>query len=127
MGKASRLKRERRESLAAKLQTPEGRQEAHTKIVKELSKGSLDNQISKLSQIASTHNRKVKESIMSNAPIEMDKGIARFKKQGRAITVDNLLEEVRNNKSFLRMCENVGISYSWFEELANERIKVNCV
>lgn len=97
-------------------------------VVDELSKGSVDDQTGRLDELVGTgtlSERKLKESIMRKAPREMDKGIKKFLKQGKEITVDNLLAELRSEGKFLRMCNRVGISYEWFETLARERMEVH--
>lgn len=127
MGIASRLKRERREAILAKLQTPEGKQEIHTKVVQELSKGSLDKQIGNLSQLSKDvkgFHSKFQEAIYQNAPKEMDKAIIKFIRIGKPVTVESLTAEVRSNKQFLALCAKNNINITYFENLAKERIEV---
>lgn len=123
MGKASRLKKERQ--LKA-LQSPE----AHDKVVKELSKGTVDTQVSKLIELNGVNSKfqsAIKDSILKHAPVEMDKAIAKFQKVGKPITVESLTKEVRENKQFLALCNKNGISIEYFENLAKERIEANNV
>jgi hypothetical protein len=91
------------------------------KVIETLSAASTEEQIEVLGSISPT---KVGKAIMRKAPKEMDAGIAKFRKLGKKITVDALLEEVRTTPGFLVMCESAGVPYSWFEELAQERMKV---
>ena len=99
-------------------------------VVEELSRGTTGEQVSRLEELRGSGtlpDRKLKEAIMRKAPKEMDKGIAKFQKQGKEITVHNLLEEVRTERGFLDMCERVGITYDWFKNLARERMRAKGV
>lgn len=121
MGKASRLKKERQ--LRA-LQSPK----AHETVVKELSKGSIDDQVNKLIELTGVNNKfqsAIKDSILKNAPKEMDKAIEKYKKVGKPITVESLTKEVRDNKQFLALCSKNGISLEYFEDLARQRMEAN--
>ncbi len=89
-------------------------------VVDELSRASIWDQIEVLGSIPPS---KVGKAIMQKAPGEMDKGIRKFQQQGKKVTVEGLLEEVRTTPGFLAMCENAGIPYAWFQELARERMK----
>lgn len=92
----------------------------------ELLRGTVAEQTGKLSEL---HDKGVlpggnlKAAIMRKAPEEMDKAIKKYRKQGKEITVDSLLTEVRSEPGFLAMCERVGLSYGWFEELAKKRME----
>jgi len=93
-------------------------------VVEELSKGTTGEQINRLNELSgsgSLPDRKLKEAIMKKAPKEMDKGIKKFQKQGKSVSVNSLLTEVRTEPGFLKMCERVGLPYSWFEELAKAK------
>ena len=94
-------------------------------VVGELSKGTATDQIQRLDEMVGTGNlsgRKLKEAIMREAPGQMDAAIKKYRKQGKEITVDSLLVEVRSEPGFLKMCEGVGLSLAWFENLASDRI-----
>ncbi len=95
-------------------------------VVEELSKGTTGEQVNRLNELSgsgSLPDRKLKEAIMRKAPGEMDKGIKKYQKQNKEINVKSLLTEVRAEPGFLKMCERVGLSYAWFEELAGSRMK----
>ncbi len=97
-------------------------------VKKELSKGSVENQTDRLNELVGTgtlSERKLKESIMRKAPGEMDKGIKKFQKQGKEITEESLLSEVRSSAGFLKMCAKVGLDYDWFVRLARERMEAH--
>lgn len=99
---------------------------SHKGVVAELSKGSVDDQTSRLNEmvgLGTLSSGKLAESIKKNAPKEMDKAIKKYKKENRMITVDTLLEDVREQTGFLNMCNKVGITYQWFEELASNKMK----
>ena len=97
-------------------------------VVGELSKGTTGEQINRLNELSgsgSLSDRKLKEAIMRKAPKEMDKGIKKFQKQNKEISIESLLTEVRTEPGFLKMCERLGLSYAWFEDLAQSRMKAN--
>ncbi len=99
-------------------------------VVAELSKGSTSEQIGRLDDLAGTGTLpagRLKDAIMRKAPGEMDKAIRKFQKQGKDITVDSLCTEVKSEPGFLDMCQEIGITLEWFENLARERMKVNKV
>jgi hypothetical protein len=121
LGKASRLKKERQ--LRA-LQSPK----AHETVVKELSKGNTDTQIGKLIELNGINPKfqsAIKDSILKNAPKEMDKAIAKYKKINKPITIESLTKEVRENKQFLALCNKNGITIEYFENLAKNRMEAN--
>jgi hypothetical protein len=137
MGKASRLKRERRERIAQGLEpipakvlsNPIARTAVKVAsregVIKELSKGTVSDQTQRLNTLVgqgALPGGKLRKEIMRNASKEMDKAIKKYQKQGKAITVDSLLVEVRSEPGFLSMCNGVGIDYSWFEDVARERM-----
>ena len=127
-----RRDRERIERIRQGLEDPIARQRladsSYKRVVRELAKGSVGDQVGRLHTMVgegSLSDRKLREAITKNAPKEMDKAIAKFKKKGKEITVDALCAEVRSNTSFLKMCEGVGLDIGWFEELASRRIEEN--
>lgn len=95
-------------------------------VVRELRRASTPDQISALdSLVASGRPDKLRKALMSKAPKEMDKGIRKLQDEGKTVTEEALLEEVRTTPGFLAMCEKVGLSSSWFEELAQERMEAH--
>ena len=123
VGKASRIKRERREGVSG-LNNPIARTAvkvaSRSAVLRELSQASTEDQIEVLSRVSLT---KVGKALMKKAPREMDKGIRRLQREGKKVTVKELCREIRESSSFLRMSENAGVPYRWYEELAKERIK----
>ncbi len=127
MGKASRERRERVRaglelSWVQKATAVLGRRG----VIRELSKGSVDDQTARLDELRGSGElpqSNLRDSIVSNAPGEMDKAIRKYLKKGKPVTVATLCEEVRNNQSFLKMCTGVGLDLSWFENLARERME----
>ncbi len=100
------------------------------RVVVELSKGSVADQIDRLDELVSRGvlpADKLRGAVMRKAPEEMDKAIKKFRREGKEITVDSLLAEVRSESRFLKMCEQVGLTYEWFEKLAKERMEVSGV
>lgn len=95
----------------------------HKDVVKELSEGTTDDQIERLDAVV--ESSKLKKALMDKAPGEMDKAIKLFRKQGKEIGVGSLCAEIKNTPSFLKMCANVGLEVSWFEELAKKRMEAN--
>ena len=137
MGKASREKRERRERAALgitedvrqKLANPVSRAAikvaSHKSVVEELSAGTVDQQTQRLNTLVGEGTlsaSKLAQAIMKKAPAEMDKGIKKLQRQGQRVTVEALLSEVRTEPGFLSMCQRVGITYEWFERLAETRM-----
>ena len=127
MGKGARLRAAR---AGAALRNPVVRKVAEAvarrSVVKELSKGSVDDQTARLNELRESGElpqSNLRDSVVSNAPGEMDKAIGKFIKKGKPVTVDTLCAEVRNNQSFLKMCTGVGLDLSWFENLARERME----
>ena len=124
MGKASRIKRERREGLASGLNNPIARTAvkvaSRSAVLRELSQASTEDNIEVLSRVSLT---KVGKALIKKAPHEMDKGIRRLQREGKEVTVKELCREIRESSSFLKMSENAGVPYRWYEELAKERIK----
>ena len=97
-------------------------------VVRELSKGSVTDQVGRLDSLVGTgelSGGRLRSAIMSKAPGEMDKAIRKFQKQGKEVTVDALCSEVKSTPEFLRMCNNVGITVEWFEELAKARMEAH--
>lgn len=94
------------------------------KVIDELNKASTEDQIHVLdSQVASARPDKLRQAITGKAGKEMDKAIVKFQKEGKPVTVDSLTAEIKSTPSFLKMCERVGVTLEWFENLAQERIK----
>lgn len=143
MGRAKRLRRER---VAAGLElgiaemerakrmasNPIGRQilkrASRKGVIEELSEGDVTDQVRGLDSMTRTGELpegKLAKAIKDKAPKEMDKAIRKFKKQGKEITVDSLCAEIKSTPGFLKMCNNVGITLEWFEDLARERMKAN--
>lgn len=141
MGKAKRLHRERVEAglepSRAELErakrmaeNPLGRavlkQASRQGVVAELSKGDVTEQIGRLDSLRGTGELpegKLARALKSKAPGEMDKAIKKFQKEGKEVTVDALCAEVKTTPGFLAMCNNVGITLEWFEDLAREKMK----
>ena len=95
-------------------------------VVEEMSRGTVSDQVSNLDELVgegALPEGRLKKAIMNKAPKEMDKAIKKYRKQGKEITVDSLLSEVRSTQGFLKMCEKVGLDYGWFERLARERME----
>lgn len=99
-------------------------------VIRELSKGTTTEQIGKLDELATMGvlpTSKLGKAIMDKAPKEMDKAIKKYQKEGKKITVDSLLVEVRSQRGFLDMCNKIGITYQWFEDLARTRMKAHSI
>lgn len=142
MGRRNRERRERivagveeslsaadRERVAKVAGNPIGRRvlaaASRKGVVDELSGGSVGDQVGRLDGLVGAGAlpaRKLKSAIKAKAPKEMDTAIRKFQKQGREITVDSLCYEVKTEPGFLAMCERVGLSLEWFEDLARERM-----
>lgn len=102
------------------------RRASHGGVVKELSKGSTEDQIGRLDSLQGTGELpggKLAKAIRDKAPGEMDKAIKKFQGEGKEITVDNLCAEIKSTPGFLAMCERAGIALEWFEDLARERMR----
>lgn len=103
---------------------------ARSGVIRELSRGTTTEQIGKLDELTTTGvlpNSKLGKAIMDKAPKEMDKAIRKYQKEGKKITVDSLLVEVRSQQGFLDMCNKIGITYQWFEDLARTRMKAHSI
>jgi hypothetical protein len=95
-------------------------------VIDELRKAETSDQIDVLnSQVASTKPSKLRKAITSKAPSEMDKGIKKLQKEGKAVSVDALCAETKSTPGFLSMCERVGLDLAWFEKLAKERMEAH--
>ncbi len=132
MGKGNRLRAARAALAESALRNPVVKKAVetvvHHKVARELSKGSVDDQTGRLNELreqGALPQSNFRDSILNNAPAEMDKGIRKFTKRGKPVTVDTLCAEVRNNQSFLKMCAGVGIDLAWFENLARERMEAH--
>ena len=77
------------------------------------------------SQVASSRPDKLRKAIASKAPKEMDKGIKKLQKEGKAVSVDALCAEIKTTPGFLAMCERVGLDLAWFEKLAKKRMEAH--
>lgn len=131
-----RRKRERRERIQLGLETPIAGRVAkkvlafasRKGVIGELSKGTVSEQTNKLNELVgdgALPGGSLAKAIRQKAPKEMDKAIKQFRKQGKEITVDSLLVEVRETPGFLKMCESAGLDYGWFERLAKERMEAH--
>lgn len=127
-----RKSRERRERIQAGLEQPIARKAvavaSRVLVTRELSKGSVDDQTARLNELREKGvlpQSNFRDSIVNNAPVEMDKAIRKFTKKDKLVTVDTLCAEVRGNQSFLKMCAGVGIDLAWFENLARERMEAH--
>lgn len=101
---------------------------SHGGVVRELSKGSVADQVGRLGSLVGTgelSGGKLKSTLTGKAPGEMDRAIRKFQKQGKEVTVDALCSEIRSTPEFLQMCNSVGITVEWFEELAKERMEAH--
>ena len=143
MGRRDRERKQRiqageEESIAGRVRrlagNPIGRQilkrASHKGVVEELSKGDVTDQVHRLDSMAGTGELpggELARTIKSKAPKEMDKAIKKFKKQGKEITVESLCTDIKSTPGFLQMCNNVGITLEWFEDLARERMKASGV
>ncbi len=95
-------------------------------VISELRKAETSDQIDVLnSQVASSRPGKLRKAIVSKAPKEMDNGIRKLQREGKAVTVDVLCTEIKTTPGFLSMCERVGLSLEWFEELAKKRMEAH--
>lgn len=95
-------------------------------MIRMLEQASTEEQIETLdSTVAGQQPNRLRQALMKKAPVEMDKAIRDFQRRGKPITVTSLTEEAKNTPSFVAMCERVGIEMSWFDELAEERMKVH--
>lgn len=120
MGKASRHKKDRKAGLNNPIARKAVAIASRGAVINELKNATTEEQIKVLSSISPS---KVGKAIMREALGEMDKGIRNLLSSGREVTVDELLKEARNTPGFLQMCENAGVLYSWFEQLACDRMK----
>jgi len=94
-------------------------------VVDQLTSGTTEEVVRNADELVTTGtvgDRAMKDAIMKKAPREMDKGIRKFQKGGKEITVDALCHEVKTTPGFLEMCERVGLPLEWFENLARERM-----
>jgi hypothetical protein len=127
MGKKKEKHRQKVQARNAILNNPVARGAvalaSRGKVIDKLNRASTDDQIHVLdSQVASTSPDKLKQAIMSHAGKEMDKAVVKFRKEGKPVTVDSLTAEIRSTPSFLKMCDRVGVTLEWFENLARERM-----
>lgn len=66
---------------------------------------------------------KVRKQMEQFAPLEMRKGAEKLIKQGKLVTVDNLLEEYRREKAFQKVADSVGLHEDWFIKLAEVEVR----
>ncbi len=130
MGKKTKEHRKRVARRNLLLNNPIGRKAlalaSRGKVIDELNKASTEDQIEALSgTVAGRNPSKLAKAIMDKAPEEMDKGIKKLQREGREVTAESLTAEIRNTKGFLAMCEKVGVTLEWFEELAKKRMEVH--
>ena len=91
------------------------------KVINELNRSSTQDQIEALNGTVATKSPdKLRSALESKAPSEMDKAIRKFLKEGKTVTVDTLTAEIQSTPGFLSMCERVGLTLEWFEELAKK-------
>ncbi len=97
-------------------------------VVNELTKGSTEQVVSNLDELSKTGtvpDSKIRKSLMSKAPGEMDKAIRKLQREDKEITVDSLCAEAESTPSFVQMCSNIGLPMSWFRELAKKRMEAH--
>jgi hypothetical protein len=96
------------------------------KVIDELNRASTQDQIEALNgTVASSNPNKLRRALESKAPGEMDKAIRKFQKEGKPVTVESLTDEIRSTPGFLSMCERVGLTLEWFEQLAKKRMEAH--
>ena len=96
------------------------------KVIDELNRASTQDQIEALNgTVAAKRPDKLRSALESKAPSEMDKAIRKFQKDGVVVTVDTLTAEIRSTPGFLSMCERVGLTLEWFEQLAKKRMEAH--
>lgn len=129
---ADKMRREREEAIRRVTGNPIGRQAlklaSRKGVIAELSKGDTTELVGRLDSMVGTGDLsggKLKAAIMSKAPKEMDKAIKKFQARGKEVTVDALCSEIRSTPEFLSMCERVGLSLEWFEDLAKQRMEAH--
>jgi len=61
---------------------------------------------------------KLCEALVDNAHREMKKGADKLRKQGKAVTVEALLEEYHKDISFQGLADEVGLTEQYFANLA---------
>ena len=62
----------------------------------------------------------LRKALEDNAPKEMKKGADKLRKKGKAVTIDALLEEYRNDRDFRELATEVGLDEAWFIALAEK-------
>lgn len=91
-----------------------------------LSQGSTSAQINRLRSLLNTgalSANKLKETIMDNAPKEMEKGIKKGIKEKKEITVEFLMKDFYKEAGFRGLCQEIGLSKDYFIDLAKQKIK----
>lgn len=130
MGKNSKEHRQRVARRNALLNNPLARGAvalaSRGKVIDELNRATTAEQIEVLNDVVAPRDSgKLRRAIERRAPREMDKGITKLLKEGREVTVEALTEEVKTTPGFLGMCEKVGLTLGWFEDLARKRMEAN--
>lgn len=130
MGKKKKLHKEKVAKRNALLSNPLARGAvavaSRGKVIDELNRASTEDQIQALNgTVASSRPDKLRKALESKAPGEMDKAIRKFQKEGKTVTVELLTEEIRATPGFLSMCERVGLTITWFEDLARKRMEAH--
>jgi hypothetical protein len=120
-----RRDRERIERIKAGMEDPVYREKVTNTISGAIQALPTDKQVGILSESLGNgrlQNNRLRNSLETNAPIEMRKGIAKQLKKGITPTVDTLLEEYRGSKSFQKLAASVGLDETWFVQLAEREI-----
>lgn len=63
---------------------------------------------------------KLREALERFAPREMRKGADKLIAKGKAVTVDNLLEEYHKDEKFQEVANSAGLTEEWFVVLAKQ-------
>lgn len=87
------------------------------KIAQKMISASFDTQI-KLLKLAPPEA--VRKAIEDNAPKEMHEGAGKLNREGKPVTVDNLLEDYRHETEFKELAEKAGLAESWFIALTEK-------
>ena len=123
MGLLDRLRKQR---IIAGLEQPIRHEKARNLIVETIKRQDTDTQVGILSEALDDgrlQNSRLRKSLEGNAPKEMRKGIEKLAKKGLTPTVDLLLDEYRNNRSFQKLANSVGLNEIWFIKLAEDCLK----
>lgn len=91
--------------------------------VGKLKKMSTGGQVGVLSESLRTGKLSADElryELETNAKKEMRKGAEKFRRKGKAVTVENLLEDYYEHEDFRELAASVGLDEAWFIKLAEE-------